>query len=329
MHYEDLHAHIEGTVSAKTLLYLFKKYSNPKAIFPDYVTEHYQETIRVFDCMLSNNASDSELEAYLTNRLVLNEPAKTLLEFLRRMPSRFLKYFIRSKEDLVYVGEGTLKQFGPEYERVEIIFVPKSIENEWLTDNEIVEIFSTIWQNHSRKDKFSFSLSLRRTKEDISIEYVSKVVEEYSKYADKGITKLDICDNEDAVSFMDLASQLDILSTAKQQLTLHLGETTPRDMDFILDNYPNVKQFNHGIQAAFDQEIIDKIKRNDVLLTLCPLSNIFTGVLSEIKVLEAIRIFKENGVRYVICSDDATIINGDVYAPYKYLQEKDPQLLQF
>ncbi|MCC7304225.1 hypothetical protein IT418_02320 [bacterium] len=83
----------------------------------------------------------------------------------------------------------------------------------------------------------------------------------YSPYYDKGIAKLDICSDEDAVPYMDLKDSLDILITAKQELTLHVGETTPRDLNFILVNYPTVKQFNHRIQGALDPIILEKMKK--------------------------------------------------------------------
>lgn len=323
----ELHAHIEGTVPVGALIYLIKKNRTKEEILPDYLGSYRKETFHTLYDMIDGGSPDVDLERYLSRRLVLNAPAPTLLEFIRRLPSRSLKYLVRNEADLVYVIDSTLSLFGDEYERVELIFCPKSLENEWLSDDEIVDVFSRYWQGHANKEKFSFLLSLRRTEVDVSPEYVTKVVNDYSQYYDKGIPKLDVCADEDAVSYKEIAESLDILVNAKQEVTLHLGETTGRDIGFILENYPSIKQFNHGIQAAFDANLLRQIKEADILLTVCPLSNIYTGVLTEAQIFTALGNLKNAGVRYAICSDDATIINGDVSAPYKYLREKAPELI--
>lgn len=328
MKFHELHAHIEGSVTTKTLIRLIVKYKEPSTSnLPDYFSDYQKETIKTLYTMIESCISELDLEQYLFKRLVLNSPVKKLVDFLKRIPSKYLKYYIRSRSDLRFVIETTLDQFDGRFDRVELIFIPKSLENDWLSDDDIVETFSQVWQEYPQRKKIGFVLSLRRTGCDVSTEYATKVVSEYSKYFDKGISKLDICADEDAISLVDLKETLDILVKAKQQLTMHIGESTKRDFDFILDNYPMVKQFNHGVQAAFDKKILFKIKRNDVLLTICPLSNIFTGVLKEKQVLMALRIFKDNDIRYTIGSDDSTIINGDVCAPYKYLLEKAPELI--
>jgi adenosine deaminase len=234
---------------------------------------------------------------------------------------------MRTPEDVEFVIKTTLAQYGPEYSRVELIFIPNSLENEWLSGDQLVQAFADIWKRLNNNTHYGFVLSMRRTSQDVSPEYARKVVTDYGHYVDSGIEKLDICADEDAVSLIDLKETLDILITAKQQLTLHVGESTDRDLNFVLDNYPAIKQFNHGIQAAFKPELVQKLLRNNVLLTICPLSNIYTGVLTEDKIIEAIRIFRENGISFTINSDDATIINGDVYAPYKYLESTHPELL--
>ncbi|MFA6571547.1 MAG: hypothetical protein WCT77_09970 [Bacteroidota bacterium] len=327
MKYTELHAHIEGTVTVKTLVTLIIKYKDSSIILPDYFSDYQKETIKNLYTLINNHSVIQELEKYLYDRLVLNSPTKTLIEFLKRVPSKFLRYYIRSRDDLVFVIETTLAQYGTDYDRIELIFIPKSLENEWIKDDEIVKTFSDVWKKSARKEKIGFVLSLRRTGIDVSPENCFKIIDRYSKYVNVGISKLDICADENAISYTELRESLDILKNAKQNLTLHIGETTSRDMNFVLDNYPMVKQFNHGIQGAFDKNILSKLKRNDVLLTICPLSNIYTGVLTEEQVIAAIRTFKNYKIRYTINSDDSTIINGDVYAPYKYLLNKAPELL--
>lgn len=326
MAYTELHAHIEGTVPIGTLLSLIKKYPTKDAL-PGYFSDFQKEIIHHTQQKLESGESDAELLQYLTEHLVLKSPTKTLLEFLKRIPSKFLKYYMRTPEDVQFVITSTLAQYGADYSHIELIFIPNSLENQYIGGDQLTEIFAHTWKQLPDKNRYGFVLSMRRTQHDVSPEYARKVVTDYGKYVDSGITKLDICADEDAVSYIDLRDTLDILATAKQQFTLHIGESTDRDLEYVLDNYPSVKQFNHGIQAAFKPGLIEKILRNDVLLTLCPLSNIYTGVLSENKVIEALQTFRTNGVSYTINSDDATIINGDVYAPYKYLQNKHPDLL--
>ena len=103
--------------------------------------------------MIDDGKTDEELEGYLYSKLVLQEPALTLLGFLKRLPSRFLRYYVRCEEDLRYVISSTLSQYGEEYERVELIFSPKTLENQWLSQSQIVAIYSKFWLEHPKRDK--------------------------------------------------------------------------------------------------------------------------------------------------------------------------------
>jgi len=326
MTYNDLHAHIEGTISAKTLVKLVTKYKTNDNLVPDDFNDYQKEIINAIFKKIDKNLKEEEIVEYLVSMLELDSPTKNLMDFIIRLPTKFIKNYVRSIEDLEFILNETLDQYN-DFNKVEFFFCPVALENQWLSDDKIIETISIFWQNHPNKDKFGFVLSLRRTESDLSLEYVKKVASTYSKYFDKGIPKLDICANEDAVTYPELSEQLDILLTSKQELTLHLGETTDRDIDYILDNYPSIKQYNHGIQGAFNENTLKKMKANNIFLTICPLSNLYTGVLNSADIIDCITKFKKAGIRYTIASDDATIINGDVKAPYKYLEENAIDLI--
>ena len=98
----------------------------------------------------------------------------------------------------------------------------------------------------------------------------------------------------------------DIFNRAKTlgfRRTAHAGEEGPasyvRDAIDILD----VQRIDHGVRVAEDPELMKLVAEKGLLLTVCPLSNVFLQVVSSVKELP-IRQFLNAGVNFSINSDD-------------------------
>lgn len=85
--------------------------------------------------------------------------------------------------------------------------------------------------------------------------------------------------------------------------TCHSGEIEEADdMWNAIRNY-QVQRFDHGVKALNDPKLIEYLRDNDIMLTLCPTSNIMIGIFDNLKQFPA-KTFMEAGVPITINCDN-------------------------
>ena len=102
--------------------------------------------------------------------------------------------------------------------------------------------------------------------------------------------------------------------------TAHAGEEGPveyitealRDLD--------VERVDHGIRLAEDSELMQEVAQKELLVTLCPLSNVRLQCVKAVDELP-IRQFLDAGVRFSINSDDPAYFGGYILDNYCAVQE--------
>jgi adenosine deaminase len=63
-------------------------------------------------------------------------------------------------------------------------------------------------------------------------------------------------------------------------------------------------RIGHGILAAADEGLMDALREAEIVLEICPTSNLLTKALpSEAAVRETVRAFVEHGVQFTIATD--------------------------
>jgi adenosine deaminase len=102
--------------------------------------------------------------------------------------------------------------------------------------------------------------------------------------------------------------------------TAHGGEEgDPSYIRGALDTL-QVERIDHGIRLTEDAQLLDRVVRQEVLLTVCPLSNVCLQAVKEISQVP-IRTFLEAGVKFSINSDDPAYFGGYVLNNYCAVQE--------
>ena len=102
--------------------------------------------------------------------------------------------------------------------------------------------------------------------------------------------------------------------------TAHAGEEGPveyiksalRDLD--------VERVDHGIRLADDKELMHQVAERQLLITVCPLSNVRLRCVKEVKELP-IRTFLDNDVKFSINSDDPAYFGGYILDNFCAVQE--------
>ncbi|CAI7596542.1 unnamed protein product [Penicillium bialowiezense] len=110
-------------------------------------------------------------------------------------------------------------------------------------------------------------------------------------------------------------------SAAKKNipLTAHAGEEgDPTYISTALDL--GAQRIDHGIRLIEDEELMKRVAREGILLTVCPLSNVRLRCVKSVKEVP-IRKFLEAGVKFSINSDDPAYFGGYILDNYYAVQE--------
>ncbi len=115
----------------------------------------------------------------------------------------------------------------------------------------------------------------------------------------------------------------EIYGTAKTKgirRTAHAGEEGP--VGYIREalNELDIERIDHGIRLAEDTDLMQEVADKNILVTMCPLSNVRLRCVKNVRELP-IRTFLDNGVMFSINSDDPAYFGGYILENYCAVQE--------
>ncbi|KAL4917152.1 hypothetical protein BDW62DRAFT_184248 [Aspergillus aurantiobrunneus] len=114
----------------------------------------------------------------------------------------------------------------------------------------------------------------------------------------------------------------DIYASAAEKgmrLTAHAGEEG--DSSYIATALDmGATRIDHGIRLVEDRELMEKVAREELLLTICPVSNVQLRCVSSVSEVP-IRTFLDAGVKFSINSDDPAYFGAYVLECYCAVQE--------
>lgn len=104
-------------------------------------------------------------------------------------------------------------------------------------------------------------------------------------------------------------------------LTAHAGEEA--DPIFITKSLDilNVTRIDHGVQSHRDDELLKRLAKEKIMLSLCPLSNVKLQVVNDVSELP-IRKWIEYGVPFSINSDDPAYFGGYILDNYLAIESR-------
>lgn len=100
----------------------------------------------------------------------------------------------------------------------------------------------------------------------------------------------------------------------------HAGEEGPADYVWQALDDLGVERIDHGNRALDDDILVERVARDGIALTLCPLSNLRLRVIDDMR-QHPLRALMERGVRVTINSDDPAYFGGYVNENYVAVQE--------
>jgi adenosine deaminase len=136
------------------------------------------------------------------------------------------------------------------------------------------------------------------------------IVEKAIGWASRGIVGVDIAGPRPGHARYDYRSAQPMVEEARGAglgVTIHVGE---EGGDFGRQEVAEVLEvlrpdrIGHGILAAGDVELMRELRQSEVVLEICPTSNLLTKALpDEAAVRSVFRAFADNGVRFTIATD--------------------------
>ena len=89
----------------------------------------------------------------------------------------------------------------------------------------------------------------------------------------------------------------------------HAGEEGPPEYIWDSLNLLQVKRIDHGVQCLKDDKLVQKLKENNIPLTVCPLSNVKLCVFDKLE-NHNLKTMLHKGLRVMVNSDDPAYFGG-------------------
>lgn len=287
----DLHCHLDGSVRPETLYELLLEEEHIK----DMDFDEFKKNIQVDE---DNNSLIQYLEKFKYPGLVMQTA-----DNLERITYELMEDM--SLEGVVY-GE--------------IRFAPYLHMEEGLTFDEVVE--SVIrGLNRGKKDfDIEGNLILIGMRHE-PVEKTLQLVEKGAKYLNKGVVAIDLAGNE-----ADFPPELhkDAIKKAKElgyKITIHAGETGSVKNIYTSIEELGTDRIGHGIAAMKDDHLMETLKERKIALELCPISNMQTKAVENMKDYP-INKFLKKGIKVTVNTDNRTVSNTRIIDEFEFLKRE-------
>lgn len=146
-----------------------------------------------------------------------------------------------------------------------------------------------------------------------------KIIELAKRYLNKGVVAIDLAGAEALYKTDKFKELFELAKHYKIPFTIHAGEADGIDSINSALCF-GTKRLGHGIRIIEDKTLINKIIQNDILLEICPTSNIQTNVVSTYQHHPIKQLF-DLGCKININTDNRTVSNTTLEKEYQILNK--------
>lgn len=191
----------------------------------------------------------------------------------------------------------------------EIRFAPLKHLEKGLNKYEVIE---SVLEGIARVDiKINLILCMMR---GASLEENMEVIDLAKHFYKKGVCAVDLAGAEAIYPTSDYKDLFIYANKIGIPYTIHAGEA---------DGYYSIKaaisfgakRIGHGVQILEHEDLIKAVKEKDILLEVCPTSNVQTNISNSYKELPIKKIY-DKGVVISINTDNRTVSNTNLYKEY-------------
>lgn len=248
-----------------------------------------------------SNISNEDIND-LKNKMVASEKCNNLSEYLTKFDTPI--ECMQTKENLTLISKELTEYL--ESQNViyaEIRFAPMFHTKQGLSYEEVVEAVLE-GLNINKNIKINLILCMMR---GMPKENNLKTIDVAYKYLNNGVCGIDLAGAEDKYPLCEYIDLFEIIKEKKIPFTIHAGENGDyKEIDLAIKL--GAHRIGHGIHAFESKEIQKEIKDKNILLEICPTSNIQTNSIDEYK-NHPIYEFYKNDLKVCINTDNKTVSN--------------------
>ena len=275
----ELHCHLDGSVRPETIIELAK-------IDGIKLPSYDIETIK--------------------NIMIAPMECTSLNEYLEKFEIPVA--IMQSKENLKRITYELMEDSAKEnIKYIEIRFAPLLHTNKGLSSEEIIQsVLEGIKEGEKNYDiKGNLILSFLR---HMPAETIYEVIEAGKKYLGDGVVAIDLCASEDK-GFCEKFIQPFLLGKEYgYKVTIHAGETGIGENVLDAVQMLGAERIGHGIHIKNCKEAYDIVKEKNIVLEMCPTSNVQTKAVDSFEV-HPILDFHKDGIKVTINTDNRTVSN--------------------
>lgn len=153
-----------------------------------------------------------------------------------------------------------------------------------------------------------------------------KIIDIAEKYLNKGVVAVDLAGAEAIYKTKSFQKLFDVAKRKNIPFTIHAGEADGSSSIKSAISF-GANRIGHGIRAVEDPKLIEEIIKKDILLEICPTSNLQTKVVKNYQNHPIYELYKK-GCLINISTDNRTVSNTTLTDEYKHLNFKDEQLIK-
>lgn len=147
-----------------------------------------------------------------------------------------------------------------------------------------------------------------------------KVIDIALQYKNKGVVAVDLAGAESLYKTESFKNLFDLANLYNIPFTIHAGEADGVSSIESALSF-KTKRLGHGIRCLEDTKLLEKIKKENILLEVCPTSNVQTNVVDKLE-NHPIRILYDFGCQVCINTDNRTVSNVTLIDEYENLIRK-------
>ena len=282
----ELHIHLEGAIPVKTLWNLIVKYKGNKNI--------------------SNVEELAERFKY-----------KDFPQFIETW--RWKNQFLREYEDFTFIAKevaGDLKDQNIRY--VEMFYTPADHFNKNIELQKLTEAIRKGFGYYANEIDILLIADLCR---DAGPDSGMPVVNQLSELKDSGVIGIGIGGSEHKFPPGPFKNVYEKAREYGFKTTAHAGEAAGADSIWGAINELKIDRIGHGTRAFEDERLVEYLGNKQIPLEMCPISNLRTGVIKDIKEHPVLDYYKK-GLNVFVNTDDPKMFNNSLEDEYLILMEE-------
>lgn len=205
-------------------------------------------------------------------RMIAPSKCDNLGDYLTRFD--FPISLMQTKENLELIAKDLVNRLASQNViYAEIRFAPMFHTQKGLSYDEIINaILKGV--NSNSKIKTNLILCLMRGCNQFDN---MKTLDAAYKYLGKGVCAIDLAGDEGRYPLDDYYKYFELAKKRNIPFTIHAGEVKEEEIRKAISLNP--KRIGHGIQAINDNDLCNLLKAKDILLEVCPTSNVQTNIV--------------------------------------------------